>query len=124
MLWYVAIGGAAGSVARYLIGTLIQQRVGGTFPLGTLVVNVSGSLLLGVLMEASLASPALTRDARALLATGLCGGFTTFSTFSFESIRLLQDGDHRRAAAYIGLSLALSLLAIVAGFGLARRILA
>jgi CrcB protein len=123
MIWYVALGGALGSVARFLLGTLVQQRAGGAFPLGTLVVNISGSLLLGFLLEYALASPAISREVRALLTTGFCGGYTTFSTFSFETVRMVQDGDYRRASLYVGLSVALSLGGSFLGLGMARELM-
>lgn len=123
MIWFVAIGGAFGSVARFLLGELIQQRTGSTFPIGTLVVNITGSLLLGFLLEYSLGSPGVSRETRALLTTGFCGGYTTFSTFSFETSRLLQEGDYRRALLYAGLSVVVSIVGCLAGFSLGRGVL-
>ena len=124
MIWYVAIGGALGSVARFLLGELIQQRTGSSFPIGTLVVNISGSLLLGFLLEYSLGSPGVSRETRALLTTGFCGGYTTFSAFSFEMARLLQGGDYRRALVYVGLSVVLSVAGCFAGIGVGRALIA
>jgi fluoride exporter len=122
MIWFVALGGAVGSVVRFVLGSLVQERAG-TFPLGTLVVNVTGSLLLGALMEYALSTPAISRDMRALLTTGFCGGYTTFSTFSYETVRLAQEGDYRRAGLYVVLSVLGSLAAAFAGFALAREVL-
>jgi CrcB protein len=122
MIWLVALGGALGSVTRFALGSLVQERAG-TFPLGTLVVNVTGSLLMAGLMEYALATPAISRDMRALLTTGFCGGYTTFSAFSYESLRLAQEGDYRRAGLYVLLSVAGSLAAAFAGFALARELL-
>lgn len=122
MIWFVALGGALGSVARFVLGSLLQERAG-TFPLGTLMVNVTGSLLMAGLMEYALSTPAISRDMRALLTTGFCGGYTTFSAFSYESVRLAQEGDYRRAGLYILLSVAGSLAAAFAGFALAREVL-
>jgi fluoride exporter len=124
MIWYVAAGGAAGSVLRFLLSTAIQQRTGGEFPLGTLMINITGSLLLGFLMEYALSSPAISREVRALVTTGFCGGYTTFSTFSYESIKLLQEGDYRHAGVYVGLSVLVSLAGAFAGIALARELLA
>jgi CrcB protein len=124
MIWYVALGGAVGSVLRFLLGTVVQQRSGGTFPLGTLLINITGSLLLAFLLEYSLATPAISREVRALLTTGFCGGYTTFSTFSYETLKLVQDGDYRRAGLYVGLSVIVSLVGALFGFGLAREALA
>ena len=123
MVWYVAVGSAVGGVARFLLGTLLQQRVTGTFPVGTLVVNVTGSLLLGFLMRYALGSSAITPEVRALLTTGFCGGYTTFSTFSYEAIALLEEGQHERAGLYMALSLVLSLAACLAGVIIARELL-
>jgi CrcB protein len=123
MIWYIATGGAIGSVVRFLLGSLIQERAGSGFPLGTLFINVTGSFVLGLVMDYALATPALSREVRALLATGFCGGYTTFSTFSYETARLIQDGDYRRAGLYVGLSVLGSIAGAFAGFGAARDIL-
>ena len=123
MVWYVALGSAIGGVARFLLGTLIQERAGGTFPTGTLLVNVTGSLLLGFLLRYALGSTAVSPETRALLTTGVCGGYTTFSTFSYETIALLEEGQHQRAALYIALSVVLSLAACLAGVIIAREML-
>ena len=122
MIWFVALGGALGSMARFALGSLVQTRAG-AFPLGTLLVNISGSLLLGLIMEYALATPAVSREMRALLTTGFCGGYTTFSTFSYETIRLAQEGDYRRAGLYAALSVVGSLAGALAGFALARELL-
>jgi CrcB protein len=119
----VAIGGAVGSVARLLLGAAIQQRVGGGFPLGTLVINVTGSLLLGFLVPIALDTPAITPTVRALLTTGLCGGYTTFSTFSYDAAVLLEEGAYRRAAIYAVGSVVLSVIGTFAGFAAARWVL-
>lgn len=123
MLWYVAIGSAVGGVSRYLLGGLIQRMVSGTFPLGTLVINVTGSALLGFLVRYALDIPAMTPEIRALLGVGFCGGYTTFSTFSYEALTLLEDGDWRRAGLYVALSVGVSLLATFAGFAAARELI-
>lgn len=100
MIWYVAVGGALGSASRFLLGTLIQQRFGPTFSIGTLIINITGSLLLGFLR------------------------YTTFSTFSYETATLVEDGDHGRALLYVVLSVAGALVGAFAGFALARKVLA
>jgi CrcB protein len=124
MIWYVALGGSVGSVTRFLLGGLVQQRGGGTFPSGTLLINVTGSLLLGLLMEYALASPAVSREIRVLLTTGFCGGYTTFSTFTYETARMVEDGDYRRAVLYVGLSVVVSLAGTFLGFWSAREVMA
>jgi len=124
IVWYVALGSGLGGVARLLLGGWIQNRFGPSFPIGTLVINVTGSLLLGFLLRYALETPAIGSDARALLTTGLCGGYTTFSSFGYETVRLLEDGEYRRAAIYIALSVGLVLIAVASGMVLAREVVA
>lgn len=120
MIWYIALGSAIGGMLRYLLGGWIQRAAGHGFPLGTLVINVSGSLALGLLLRWASYPPTLNPDLRAFLTVGLCGGFTTFSTFSAESITLMQDGQWGKAMTYVLLSVTLSLAATAAGFAMAR----
>jgi len=110
----VAIGAALGAPLRYLTDRLIQSRAGSRFPLGTLTVNVSGSLLLGVIAGLS-AGPGWA----ALLGSGFCGTLTTYSTFSYEVLCLLQDGQRRRAALYLLSSIGFGLAAGALGYALA-----
>ena len=113
----VALGGAVGSVARWLVG----QALGGparTLPWGTLAVNVVGSLALGVVIAVWPAERASA--GRLLLGVGLCGGFTTFSTFSAELVAMLERGQGARAGAYAAMSLAAGVLATIAGLALGR----
>ena len=124
MIWYVAVGGAAGSVCRLLLTSMLQQRTGATFPVGTLVVNITGSLLLGFLVRYALAAPAVSPEVRELLTTGFCGGYTTFSTFSYETAALMEDGQYNRAALYVTASVVVSLLGAFIGMSAARRVLA
>jgi len=123
MLWYIAIGSALGGVSRYLLGGLVQRGVGSGFPAGTLVVNVTGSFLLGMFLRYGLETPTLTPEMRAFLTIGFCGGYTTFSTFSYETVALLEDGQWGRAGLYAAASLALSLVAVLLGFIVARGII-
>jgi CrcB protein len=123
MLWYIAAGSAIGGVSRYLLGGLIQRLAGGPFPLGTLVINVTGSLLIGFLLRYSLDTGAVSPEVRALMTIGFCGGYTTFSTFSWETVALVEGGDWGRAALYVSASVLLSLLGTVAGLALAREVL-
>jgi CrcB protein len=124
IVWYIALGSAIGGVSRFLVGAAVQQRAGMLFPVGTLVVNVSGSLLLGFIMRLALGTPAFTAEMRALLTAGFCGGYTTFSTFSFETAMLIEDGTYGRAAVYAVASTLLALAGTFAGFALARALLA
>lgn len=123
-VWAVAVGAAAGGVARYYLGSMIQQRFGFGFPWGTLCINVSGSLLLGVFVRYAIATPAMSLELRALLTTGFCGGYTTFSTYSFETAMLLEEGRYERAALYAFGSVLLALAATACGFVLARELIA
>jgi CrcB protein len=107
--WYVAVGSAVGGVARFALTSVVQQRAGPNFPVGTLVVNISGSFLLGLLFRFALGTPAITPEVRALLTAGFCGGYTTFSTFTYDTMLLLEDGQTSRAGLYVMLSVALSL---------------
>ena len=123
MLWYIALGSALGGVGRYLIGGLVQRGVGAGFPLGTLAVNVTGSFLLGLFLRYALDTPTLTPELRAFLTIGFCGGYTTFSTFSYETVALLEDGQWGRAGAYVAASLVLSVGATLLGFLAARGVI-
>lgn len=121
MLWYIGLGSALGGMSRYLLGGLVQRAAGAGFPAGTMAVNILGSFLLGLLLRYSLNAP-MGPNLRAALTAGFCGGFTTFSTFSYETVELLQDGQWGRAGIYVGLSLVVSLAAVWAGFLLAREL--
>jgi CrcB protein len=119
MVFWIALGSALGGAARYLFGGMMQRLAPGEFPVGTLAVNVTGALLLGFIVRYALETPAVSAEVRAFLTIGFCGGFTTFSTFSFESAVMLQKGEWSRLALYTGLSLALTIAATLAGFALA-----
>ncbi len=123
MVWLVVlVGGGIGALARYWLGGWVQNAAGADFPWGTLAINVSGSLLLALLyalLEGSRARP----EWRAFLGIGFCGGYTTFSTFSYEAFRLLEDGQWNRAAAYMLGSLVLALAGTFAGFYLGETVL-
>ena len=121
MPWFaIALGGAAGSVLRHAVGLWVQRGIPG-FPWGTLVINITGSCLLGFLAKA-LGSDTINPSFRAALTIGLCGGYTTFSTFSFETMRLIEDGFATRAASYVVASTLLSVAAVFAGAALARSV--
>jgi CrcB protein len=124
LLLLVAAGSAAGGVLRYAVGVALQHRVLAVFPYGTLAVNVTGSLLAGFLVRYALQSPLGTPELRALLVTGFCGGYTTFSAFSFESVQLFQDGDYWRGTLNVLLNVLLSLGAALLGFLMAQELLA
>ena len=122
MLWYVMFGSAVGGGSRFLLGSFIQTRSGAAFPIGTLVINITGSLVLAFIFRYA-AGSSVSPEVRAMLTTGFCGGYTTFSTFSWETVRLIEDGDYVRASWYIGLSVLLSLAGAFIGIGLARELL-
>jgi fluoride exporter len=124
LVWYVAIGSGIGGATRLLVGNFIQQRIGVSFPLGTLVINVTGSFILGFILRYALGAPEMSPALRALLTTGFCGGYTTFSTYSFETATLIEDGRYERASLYILLSVGVALLATFAGFASARYLIA
>lgn len=119
-LSYVALGGAVGASARYLTGAAALRLMGPGFPWGTLVVNVLGSFLMGVLVVA-LAQLQTTRLSPFLM-TGLLGGFTTFSAFSLDAVSLWERGAVAQAVSYVAASVVLSLTALVAGLFLARSL--
>jgi CrcB protein len=112
-----------GSVARYGIGLLVQTRAGDGFPFSTLAVNVSGSILLGLLLGSIAAAPAVRPEVRVLMTTGFCGGYTTFSTFAYETVALAESGDWRRAMLYVGTSVLVSLAGMFLGLAAARQLL-
>jgi CrcB protein len=102
----VALGGLVGSVARYWLAGLVQNLADSGFPSGTLAVNVAGSFVIGLVMALSLERGLIDDDLRILLATGFCGGFTTMSTFSYETLFLVRDGERLLALGNVGLTLA------------------
>lgn len=123
MIYWIAFGSALGGAARYSLGGLVQRWAPGEFPLGTLAVNVLGSLLLGFIVRYALETQAVSAEIRAFLTIGLCGGFTTFSTFSYESATMLERGEWSRLALYAGLSLLLTLAAVLLGAAVAGQVL-
>lgn len=113
----VALGGALGSVCRYLVSKWLQVAATSAFPVGTLVVNILGCLLIGVFYGMA-ERHGMGSQLKLLLTVGFCGGFTTFSTFMNENLTLLRSGQLLMAAAYAGASVALGLLAVWAGMKL------
>ena len=120
MLFAIALGGAAGSLARYGIG-LYGARASTAFPFATLAINVAGSFLLGFLLR-YLLQASVSPELKGALTVGFCGGFPTFSTFSCEVARLVEQGSYGRAATYAAASVLLSLAATFAGFAVARAV--
>ena len=124
LVLYGALGGAVGTVSRYLLTLVVQARAGAGFPVATLLINITGAVLLGFLIRYGLESAAASPEVRLLLTTGFCGGYTTFSTFSYETARLIEDGEWQRGGAYVLASVAMSLIGTCIGFALARALLA
>jgi fluoride exporter len=119
MLLWIALGGAAGSVLRYLVGGAAQRMSGAAFPAGTLIVNITGCFIIGALTQHYM-NVQTHPQMRALLVTGFCGGYTTFSAFSLETAGLFEGGEYQKAAAYVILSLTLSVIATFAGMAALR----
>jgi fluoride exporter len=117
-----ALGGAIGTVARYLTVTAAAQALGTEFPWGTLGVNVAGSLVIGALMAAIGTWYDGSPELRVLLVTGFLGGFTTFSAFSFELLLMVQRRAYLAALLYVVSSVLLSLLAVAIGFSTVKTI--
>jgi len=122
MILAVAAGGALGSVARYLAGIGSTRLFGLAFPWGTLIINIVGSFLIGAFVELFALKWDLPQDARVFLTVGICGGFTTFSTFSLDTYGLMERGDWWLAAGYIAGSVVLSIAALIAALHLVRTL--
>jgi CrcB protein len=118
----VALGGAAGAVARYVLEGWVAQRVAGAFPWGTLVINLSGSLVLGVLFALAVERNVLPAGVRGPLMIGFLGAYTTFSTLMLESWRLWEDGAVALALGNVLGSAALGIVAVVAGLTIGRAL--
>lgn len=112
----VGLGGALGTMGRYWLGDIIGRRYA-TFPVGTLVINVTGSFLIAFFSSLTVPESRfmVSPRSRAFFMTGICGGYTTFSSFSLQTLGLAQDGEWLYAGAYIALSVILCLLAAWAG---------
>lgn len=116
----VGCGGFVGSIARYAISGVLWPWAGGGFPWGTLLVNVSGSLLIGLLMAAAVDRNWIGPDLRLALVAGVCGGFTTMSSFSFETWGLLEQGEMGLALAYVTVTFLACVAATWSGVALIR----
>ena len=119
---YLGIFGGLGCVSRYLVSGWIYTLGGRWLPYGTLAVNVIGSLLLGLIMEGSLRSTLLSAELRFAVTVGFIGGFTTFSTFSYETMRLMEEGSFVAAGANILLNVIVCIVAVLVGVYLARQL--
>ena len=116
----VAVGGAFGSVCRYLVGVGAGRLLGPDFPFGTMIVNIVGSFIMGVFIELLALRFDGSEELRLLVAVGIIGGFTTLSSFSLDTIVLFERGAVAATAVYVAGSIVLSLAALVAGLHLVR----
>lgn len=112
----VGIGGAIGSIARYLSGVMVGKVWSSSFPLATMLVNIAGSLIMGLFIGwLARTTPAWQADARLFFAVGVLGGFTTLSSFSLDTVVLIERGEIGQAALYVGVSIVVSISALFAG---------
>ena len=118
----VALGGAIGSVARYGVGALAAQLLGPTFPWGTLFVNLSGSFLIALVMHVALTGTAISLEMRIFLATGIMGGFTTYSSFNYETLALIDQRAYALASLNLAATVVGCLLAGVLGLASGRAL--
>jgi fluoride exporter len=117
----VGVGGFLGAIARYALGAYIGGRYGLRFPLGTFVINVSGSFLLGLILTV-LARTTASAYWRYLIPIGFIGAYTTFSTFEYETLRAIQDGQVMTGLLNVGLSLVVGFIAVWAGLATGRAL--
>jgi len=111
----VGIGGCLGSILRFWLGSYIGGKLGTRFPYGTLVINVSGSFLLGIVFALLTARASWSPNWRYLLLIGFIGGYTTFSSFEFETLRMIQDGQTGLGLLYVATSVAIGFVAVWGG---------
>ncbi len=124
LLLLATMGGALGAGARHLVNVGFARWLGPSFPWSTVFINIFGSLLMGLVLETLVLRCNGSVDLRIFLATGILGGFTTFSAFSMDAVTLIQRGDMASAALYIGGSVMFSILGLYAGLSIARAVLA
>jgi CrcB protein len=118
----VMIGGAIGAVSRFLVGSLIARFYSASFPIGTFLINVTGSFAIGILMTFFLKRPGLDTNWRLFLVTGVLGGYTTFSSFAWETLTSWRSGAEAVAILYVGLSVVLGLGGAWLGLLVANRL--
>jgi len=120
-IFLIALCGAIGTLARYGLQGVVQIRMGCAFPYGTLLVNLSGCFLLGLIGQLMLNRMLVSADMRMAIAVGFFGGYTTFSSFGWETAKMLEEGEWLRASTYVVASVIAGLLLSVAGIRLANR---
>jgi len=119
-LLLICLGGAVGTGARYLLGGLVVRWLGPDFPYGTLLINVLGSFLVGLVQQVGLSTLLIPDTLRVVLAIGVMGGFTTYSSFSYETLKLVEAGSWVGASLYVALTTALCLGCCAVGLSLGR----
>lgn len=119
-LLFIGLGGFIGSIARYGVSKLNISWQFFNIPMGTLMVNIAGSLLIGLISGLVISSVVTNENLRLFLITGICGGFTTFSAFTLENLQLLQHGHYASAALYITSSILVGILAVIGGLWLSK----
>ena len=121
-LFLIALFGAIGTLARYGLQGLVQIKMASTFPYGTLLINLTGCFLLGLVGQLTLNRMLISSDLRLAIAVGFFGGYTTFSSFGWETAKMLEDGEWLRAATYVAASVFAGLLLSVTGIHLANKL--
>ena len=121
-LFLIALLGAVGTLARYGLQGVVQIRMGSMFPYGTLLINLTGCFLLGLIGQLTLNRMLVSADVRLAIAVGFFGGYTTFSSFGWETAKMLEDGEWLRAATYVVASVFAGLLLSVTGIHLANKL--
>lgn len=119
-LLLVGLGGAVGSISRYIISSSLGRVSNTTFPIGTFMINIIGCILIGILVSAAAKYQVINDDMKLLLITGFCGGFTTFSTFSHENIQLLNAGNFTLLSLNILASVALGIVGVWLGLNIIK----
>ena len=119
-LFVVGLGGAIGSIARYIVAKLIDGKINSFLPYGTLAVNILGSFLLGIIYMLALRKVGLTENGRLFLGVGFCGGFTTFSAFALENFNLMQQKLVGTSMLYVSISVIAGILALAGGIWVSR----
>jgi len=120
-IFLIALFGAIGTLARYGVHSLVQAKMGSAFPYGTLLINLSGCFFLGLVAQLTLNRVILSPEWRLAIAVGFFGGYTTFSTFGWESAKLLQSGEWLRVTTYVTTSVVFGILLTIAGMRIANR---
>jgi len=121
-IFLIAVFGAIGTLARYGLQGIVQQRTAAVFPTGTLAVNLSGCLLLGFLGQLTLNRMVISPEMRVAMSIGFFGGFTTFSSFSWETIKMFEDGEWLWGGAYVLASVGIGLAFTLLGIHAANRV--